>query len=115
MTKIMAIVNVSPDSFAGDGVADEERLTERLEIIMRNHADIIDIGGQSTRPGAEIVGEEEELRRVIPATKRSDPDLMTRKVREITSVPVSVDTFKPLVAHGVGKVVCDPGLIAVGS
>ena len=102
----MAIVNVSPDSFAGDGVADEERLTERLEIIMRNHADIIDIGGQSTRPGAEIVGEEEELRRVIPAI---------RKVREITSVPVSVDTFKPLVAHGVGKVVCDPGLIAVGS
>jgi len=89
-TEIMAIINVSPDSFNGDGIADEETLQERIETALSHGADILDIGGQSTRPGAEIITAAEELRRVIPAVKLA---------RRQWNGPISIDTFKPEVAE----------------
>ncbi len=84
----MGVINVSPDSFAGDGISRESELLDRLRAVVSD-ADIIDIGGQSTRPGAEIVSEAEELRRVLPAISAA---------RRLTDKPISIDTFKPVVA-----------------
>ncbi len=89
--KIMGIVNVTPDSFSDGGefvtlgaaVAQARRLVEQ-------GADIIDIGGESTRPFAEPVAEDEELARVIPVIKA---------VREQLTVPISIDTTKAAVAE----------------
>jgi dihydropteroate synthase len=89
-TDIMAIVNVSPDSFSGDGIADEKILRERIGTAIAYGADILDIGGQSTRPGAEIITVSEELQRVLPAIKLA---------RQICDKPISIDTFKPEVAE----------------
>jgi len=90
MTKIMGILNTSPDSFNGDGVAEDDAIAARLEALLEGGADIIDIGGQSTRPGADIISEAEELRRVLPAI---------RLARAQTNLPISIDTFKPAVAQ----------------
>jgi dihydropteroate synthase len=89
--QIMAIINTSPDSFSGDGVSSENitELTARIQMAIDQGADILDIGGQSTRPGAVIISEPEEIRRVIPAI---------RIARKLTNKPISVDTFKPAVA-----------------
>lgn len=89
-TNIMAIVNVSPDSFNGDGIADDKTLRERIETAVSFGADILDVGGQSTRPGATIVTIEEELQRVLPAIKLA---------RQLCDLPVSIDTFKSEVAR----------------
>lgn len=91
--QIMAIINTSPDSFSGDGVAvaDTERLRQRIKRALDEGADLLDIGGQSTRPGAEIVSEATEIARVVPAVK------LARKLS--ANVPISVDTFKPSVAQ----------------
>lgn len=87
----MGIVNVTPDSFSGDGVAADVAAAAR---VAREHelngADIVDIGGESTRPGAEPVPLEDELSRVIPAIKA---------VRDSVSIPISVDTTKAEVAE----------------
>ena len=88
-TKIMSIINVSPDSFAADGVTSSEMISARVRAAMENHADLIDIGGQSTRPGAELIEADEELRRVIPAIE---------KASQLSVLPISLDTFKPQVA-----------------
>lgn len=90
MTKIMGILNTSPDSFNGDGTAEPAEIVARLETLLQNGADILDIGGQSTRPGADIISEAEELKRVLPAI---------RLARERTVLPISIDTFKPAVAQ----------------
>jgi dihydropteroate synthase len=89
--QIMAIINTSPDSFAGDGVevSDETALRQRIETALQEGADLLDIGGQSTRPGAEIISESHELARVLPAIKLA---------RSLTDKPISIDTFKPSVA-----------------
>jgi dihydropteroate synthase len=89
-TDIMAIVNVSPDSFNGDGIADEKTLRKRITQAVTYGADILDIGGQSTRPGAEIITVDEELRRVLPAITLT---------RRLCDKPISIDTFKPEVAE----------------
>lgn len=89
-TKIMAIINTSPESFSGDGVSDGAAIKARIGQAIDDGADILDIGGQSTRPGAEIIGEAEEIERVIPAI---------RIARELTDLPISIDTFKPAVAE----------------
>lgn len=86
----MAIVNVSPDSFSGDGLSTLDQVRGRIQDAAQQGADILDIGGQSTRPGAIDVGEQEELRRVLPAIEAA---------RELTGLPVSVDTFNPAVAR----------------
>jgi dihydropteroate synthase len=87
----MAIVNVTPDSFADGGerfdpdkaIADAIRMAEQ-------GADILDVGGESTRPGAPAVGEAEELRRVLPVLEG---------LRGRVDVPISIDTYKAAVAE----------------
>lgn len=89
-TLIMGILNVTPDSFSDGGLFfDYDKAIEAANIMVAKGADIIDIGGESTRPGAETVPLEEEIRRVIPLTKKL--------VREL-SVPISIDTYKAEVA-----------------
>lgn len=84
----MGIVNVTPDSFSDGGrfVSAETAIGHALELIEAG-ADILDIGGESTRPGAVPVGEQEELDRVLPVIEG---------LRGI-AVPLSIDTFKPVV------------------
>ncbi|HXZ94761.1 MAG TPA: dihydropteroate synthase [Dehalococcoidia bacterium] len=89
-TYIMGVVNVSPDSFSGDGLADAEEAVARGKRLASEGADIIDIGGESTRPGSNSISFDEELRRVIPVVEKL--------AREI-SAPLSVDTYKLEVAR----------------
>ncbi|MGE5172927.1 MAG: dihydropteroate synthase, partial [Betaproteobacteria bacterium] len=90
-THIMGILNVTPDSFSDGGLyADAERALAHAREMAAAGADIIDIGGESTRPGAEPVPEEEELRRIIPLIERLSAEL---------PVPLSVDTYKSSVAR----------------
>lgn len=90
-TYVMGILNVTPDSFSDGGqYLDPGRAVARgLEMVAQG-ADLIDVGGESTRPGAEPVPVEEELRRVIPVIRR-----LAREVR----VPISIDTYKARVAE----------------
>lgn len=91
-TLIMGIINVTPDSFyAGSRKLREEDIIETANNMVENGVDIIDIGGQSTRPGSDFVSEEEELNRVIPAIK-----LIRENFPEIL---ISVDTFRKKVAR----------------
>ena len=89
-TYIMGIVNVSPDSFSGDGLGDVEAAVARAESMAAEGADIIDVGGESTRPGSAEILVEEELRRVIP--------VLERLKREVP-LPLSVDTYRLEVAR----------------
>ena len=89
-TYVMGVLNVSPDSFSGDGVADAGQAVERALRMREAGADIIDVGGESTRPGWSPVEAEEELRRVLPVIER---------LREAAAdLPISIDTGKPAVA-----------------
>jgi dihydropteroate synthase len=89
-TLIMGILNVTPDSFSDGGRFNQlEAAVEHAKEMVEQGADIIDIGGESTRPGAEKVSLEEELRRVIPAVKA---------VANEVNAPISVDTYKAEVA-----------------
>ncbi|HEY8768519.1 MAG TPA: dihydropteroate synthase, partial [Dehalococcoidia bacterium] len=66
-TYVMGIVNVTPDSFSGDGLGSDVEAALRQAVQMRDDgADIVDVGGESTRPGFAEVAEDEELRRTIP-------------------------------------------------
>lgn len=86
--RIMAIVNVTPDSFSGDGHhRDVAAAVRSAEEAIAAGAHFIDLGGESSRPGAESVSEQEELDRVIPVVQRLAG----------CGVPVSVDTVKPVV------------------
>lgn len=86
---VMGIVNVTPDSFSDGGQHDstEKAVAHALQLVAEG-ADILDIGGESTRPGAEVVPLEEELRRVIPVIEA---------LRDACDVPISIDTYKPAV------------------
>ncbi|MEK7353792.1 MAG: dihydropteroate synthase, partial [Chloroflexota bacterium] len=89
-TYIMGILNLSPDSFSGDGLGDDmAAIVARAQQMVADGADIIDIGGESTRPGAQPVSADKELRLVVPAIER----LVTA-----VSVPLSIDTYKSEVA-----------------
>ena len=88
-TYIMGIVNVSPESFSGDGLADADAAVEQAQRFVTEGADILDIGGESTRPGSSPISIEEEVRRVVPVIER-----IARKV----NVPLSIDTYKSEVA-----------------
>jgi len=96
-TLIMGVVNVTPDSFSDGGkFLDPERSVEHALQLIQDGADIIDIGGESTRPGAKTAGsaavsEKEELDRVIPA--------LTLLRQKNPSVLISVDTYKAAVAR----------------
>jgi dihydropteroate synthase len=89
-TYVMGVVNVTPDSFSGDGLGhDVEKALDQAQRMVEGGADIIDVGGESTRPGSKPISAEEELGRVIPLVER----LVQR-----TEVPVSIDTYKAEVA-----------------
>ena len=87
---VMGIVNATPDSFSGDGVLDPEAAVRQARRMIDDGADVIDVGGESTRPGYEPVSAEEELRRVLP---------VLRRLRPVATVPVSIDTWKLEVAE----------------
>jgi Dihydropteroate synthase (EC 2.5.1.15) len=89
-TYIMGVINLSPDSFSGDGLRDIEAAAAKAKRLVAEGADIIDLGGESTRPGSAPVSVDEELHRVIPVLKR-----LTKEI----SLPLSVDTYKLEVAH----------------
>lgn len=90
-TLVMGILNVTPDSFADGGVHfDVDRAVEAGIRMAADGADIIDVGGESTRPGADSLPEDEELRRVLP--------VIERLAREV-GIPLSVDTYKASVAR----------------
>jgi dihydropteroate synthase len=90
-TLIMGIVNITPDSFSDGGdYLDPDKAAERCLQLVGEGADLIDLGGESSRPGSEGVGEEEELRRVMPVLERVSGEM---------DVPVSIDTVKPRVAR----------------
>jgi len=123
-TLVMGILNITPDSFSDGGVRlDPGRAVEDGLRMVEEGADILDVGGESTRPGAEPLPAGEELRRVLPVIERLAS----------SGVPVSVDTYKATVAreaiaagavivndvsglqldHGLGSVVADTGAAVV--
>lgn len=93
-TYVMGILNVTPDSFSGDGLLSHEDIIDRAINQARQFvdygADIIDIGGESTRPGSIPVTAEEELERVLPVISA---------IREMTAFPISIDTYRAAVAE----------------
>jgi dihydropteroate synthase len=103
-TLIMGVLNVTPDSFSdGDKYSDPDRAFARAVEMEEQGADIIDVGGESTRPDSKRVAAAEEIRRLIPVLKRLKGKL---------AVPISVDTYKTEVAelaiqHG-AEIINDP-------
>lgn len=90
-TLVMGVINVTPDSFSGDGIGGQIDLAlERAARMVAEGADLIDVGGESTRPQAQPVHEDEERSRVVP---------VVRALARAVSVPISVDTRKPSVAE----------------
>lgn len=90
-TYIMGIVNVTPDSFFNGGrYFDVQKAVDHAFRLVEEGADILDIGGESTRPGAEPVSIDEELRRVIPVI-----EAISKRI----SIPISIDTYKARVAE----------------
>ena len=97
---IMGVINVTPDSFSDGGHFDTaEKATEQVERLMQEGADILDIGGESTRPGSRSVGANEELSRIMPVIEFALS----------MNIPVSVDTSKPEVM----RVAIDAGVTLV--
>jgi dihydropteroate synthase len=90
-TLVMGVLNVTPDSFSDGGeFLDLDTALARAEEMIAEGADIIDVGGESTRPGGEVVTPEEELRRIIPIVER---------LAKTSPIPISVDTTKAIVAR----------------
>ncbi len=107
----MGIINVSPESFSGDGLSDVGEAARMAQRLVNDGADILDVGGQSTRPrysaaveagagasgkerGYDEIGVEEEIRRVIP---------VIRAISDLTDAPISVDTYKASVAEAAAE------------
>lgn len=89
-TYIMGILNFTPDSFSDGGkYNDIDRAIKHVEEMIRDGADIIDVGGESTRPGYTIIPDEEEIERVVPVIE---------KIKANFDIPVSIDTYKSKVA-----------------
>src|SRR5580704_10606039 len=90
-TLVMGVLNVTPDSFSDGGLyLDADAAVARALGMERAGADLIDIGGESTRPGSEAVSASEEMRRILPVLE---------KLRGRLKIPVSVDTSKSEVAE----------------
>ena len=88
-TYVMGIINVSPDSFSGDGLATVDAAVAQAHRFAAEGADILDVGGESTRPNSEPISIDEELHRVIPVLER---------LKGKIELPLSVDTYKLEVA-----------------
>jgi len=93
-TKIIGIINLTPDSFSQDGLLAGKNYTLENTVAMarqfiRDGADILDVGGESTRPGSTRISEKEEIKRIVPAIR-----VLVKKIK----MPISVDTYKPSVA-----------------
>ncbi|WHY03408.1 dihydropteroate synthase [Neobacillus sp. DY30] len=87
----MGILNATPDSFSDGGKYNSlEQAVERAKEMVENGADIIDIGGESTRPGYTVISEDEEIERIVPVIEA---------ISKHVSVPISVDTYKAKVAQ----------------
>ena len=96
-TVLMGVLNVTPDSFSDGGkFFSADNAVAHAEQMIAEGADVIDIGGESTRPGSDFVSEDEELRRVIPVIE---------KIAAISPIPISIDTTKPIVA----RAACEAG------
>jgi dihydropteroate synthase len=90
-TLVMGVLNVTPDSFSdGDRFFSTDLAVARAQEMIEEGADIIDVGGESTRPGAVILSGEEEIRRVVP---------VIQGLAKMSSVPISIDTTKAAVAR----------------
>lgn len=90
-TYIMGILNVTPDSFSDGGKYNQmDAALRHAEEMIRDGADIVDIGGESTRPGHTVITEEEEISRVVP---------VIQAVKSHFDIPVSIDTYKGKVAE----------------
>lgn len=90
-TYIMGVLNLTSDSFSGDGLAgDVDRAVARAQEFVSQGADIIDVGGESTRPGSEPLPADEEMKQVLPTLER-----LVGKI----DVPISIDTYKAEVAE----------------
>jgi len=100
-TYIMGIINLTPDSFSGDGLLTKDSSSDDIQInleailelarnFVENGADILDVGGESTRPGAQLVDADEEMTRVLPVIKVLAANL---------DVVISIDTYKANVAE----------------
>lgn len=96
-TSIMGVLNVTPDSFSDGGMfVDPEKAIARAEQMLKEGADIIDVGGESTRPGSESVSENRELKRVIPVIKGIRKNFGQK-------ILISIDTYKSSVAKNAIK------------
>jgi len=113
----MGILNATPDSFSGDGIAsNEDALIARARAHIEDGADLLDVGGESSRPGSTPVSVEEELRRVTP---------IVQWLAANASMPFSIDTVKPAVAEAALRAgarivndvsgLADPGLAGVAA
>lgn len=93
-TFVMGIVNVTPDSFSGDGILSERdwltAVVAQANSFVAEGADILDVGGESTRPGSTPVTAQEELARIVPAVRAINNEL---------DIPISVDTYRAKVAR----------------
>lgn len=90
-TYVMGILNVTPDSFSDGGNFNTlETAIQHARQMLDEGVDIIDVGGESTRPGYELVPDEEEIRRVVPVIEA---------IRSFSDIPISIDTYKPAVAR----------------
>ncbi len=84
-TYVMGIINLSPDSFSGDGVTNVESAVALAKRFVSEGADILDVGGESTRPGSSPISPDEEIRRVVPVIERLSPEV---------SIPLRIDSYK---------------------
>lgn len=90
-THIMGILNVTPDSFSDGGrFSSLDRAMRHARKLIKDGADIIDIGGESTRPGYTQISDEAEIARIVPVIE---------KIKLVYDIPISVDTYKPAVAR----------------
>jgi len=89
-TYVMGIINLSPDSFSGDGITDLKAALAQAHRLVSEGADILDIGGESTRPGSSPISVDEEVGRVVPVIERLASEI---------SIPLSVDSYKSEVAQ----------------
>src|SRR4051812_31324003 len=89
-TYVMGVINVTPDSFSGDGLIDPAAAISHAIELARNGADILDIGGESSRPGGAQIDASDEMARVLPVIEA---------LRADTDLPISIDTRRASVAE----------------